>query len=113
MFKRFKRKRGIFIRYKNPYYKKPKNTYALEVSCLHCKTPIAIYAKGGKGNLIKMQVPRIVESEMDIKRSAIAGQLVCHNCGEELARQGEYNGNVTFWILRGNIATKRLDGYKI
>lgn len=49
--------------HKNPIHRKRRNTYPLEVSCGQCKTPVVIYEKGGKGNLIKMQLPRIIESK--------------------------------------------------
>ncbi|MGO1469557.1 MAG: hypothetical protein ACTHW2_06020 [Tissierella sp.] len=97
--------------YKNPLYRKKRNTYPLQVSCGHCKTSIAIYAKGGKGNLIKMQLPRIIESQIDLKRNK--GHLRCTNCRRELARKGAYNENITYWIIRGKVNTKRLDNYRI
>lgn len=99
------------MRYKNPYYKKNRNTYALEVSCGHCKTPAAIYAKGGKGNLIKMQIPRIIESEIDLENNK--GHLLCPNCKIELARKGVYKENTTYWIIRGKVNTRRLDNYRM
>lgn len=99
------------MKYKNPYYRKVKNAYPLEVSCGHCKTPIVIYAKAGKGNLIKMQLPRIADSEVNLENHA--GHLVCFNCGEELARKGTYNGNLTYWVIRGKINTKNLNNYRL
>ena len=99
------------MRYKNPHYKKNRNTHALEVSCGHCKKPVAVYAKGGKGNLIKMQIPRIIESEIDLENDK--GHLLCPNCKRELARKGVYNENITYWIIRGKVNTKRLDNYRI
>ena len=97
------------MKYRNPLYKRKKNSYALEVSCAYCKTSMAIYAKAGRGNLIKMQVPRIIESEVDLKN--IKGQLLCINCKEELAKTGTYNGNIALWVVRGKINTKRLNNY--
>lgn len=92
--------------YKNPMYKKKKNTHNLEVSCGHCKTPVVIYEKYGKGNLIKMQLPRIVKCIINLENHK--GHLTCPNCKEELARQGTYNGNLTYWAIRGKINTKRI-----
>ena len=99
------------MRYKNPKYKKKRNTYPLEVSCGHCKTSVVIYAKGGKGNLIKMQIPRIIESEIDLENNG--GHLLCHKCQSELAKKGTYDDNITYWIVRGKANTKRLDNYRM
>jgi len=95
------------VKYKNPKYRKRRNCFPLEVSCGNCKTPIVIYAKGSKGNLIKLQLPRIIESELDLEK--LEGNLFCTNCKEELARKGNYNGNVTYWIIRGKVNSKRLN----
>jgi len=95
------------MKHKNLKYRKKKDTYPLEVSCAKCKTPIAVYAKAGKGNLIKMQVPRIIESEADLEK--LEGSLFCIKCNEELARKGTYDGNATYWIIRGKVNTRRLN----
>lgn len=97
---------GGHVKYPNPYYKKKKNTFILEVSCGFCKYPVALYAKAGKGNLIKMQLPRIVASEVDLE--AIGGHFVCPQCYAELAKRGTYRENRAYWILRGRVHTKKL-----
>lgn len=97
------------MKYKNPTYRKGKNVHPLEVSCGHCKTPVVIYEKGGQGNLIKMQFPRIIETEVDLTN--LEGHLTCPNCGAELARKGIYNDNLTYWIIRGQVNTKKLGHY--
>ncbi|NLW24216.1 MAG: hypothetical protein GXY91_03065 [Clostridia bacterium] len=97
------------MKYKNPKYRKIRNCFPLEVSCGSCKTPILIYAKGGKGNLIKLQTPRIIESEVNLEEHE--GNLFCINCKEELAKKGKYNGNVTYWIIRGKVNSRRLNNY--
>lgn len=97
------------MKYKNVLYKKKKNTKALEVSCGHCKTPILIYEKGGNGNLIKLQEHKIIESEFDLKTHK--DHLCCLNCNEELANRGTYNGRLTYFIIRGQVNSKRLDNY--
>lgn len=94
------------MKYKNPGYRKRKNTFTLEVSCGNCKTPVVQYAKAGKGNLIKMQLPRIISSEVNLEKHE--GHLLCPNCNEELARKGTYDENVTYWVIRGKINSKRL-----
>ncbi len=99
----------ISIKYKNKIRRR-KNTHALEVSCGKCKTPAAIYQKGGKGNLIKMQVPRIIEAEFDFLKAE--GHAYCPKCGSLLARKGSYADNDTYWIVRGKVNIKRLDNYR-
>lgn len=95
------------MKYKNPNYRKKRNTFPLEVSCGNCKTPMVIYAKGGKGNLIKLQVPRIIAAEINLEKHE--GNLYCSNCNEELAKKGSYNGNVTYWVIRGKVNSRRLN----
>ncbi len=68
-----------------------------------------MYEKIGKGNLIKMQVPRIIESEIDLQNNK--GHLRCPTCKMVLARKGTYNEAVTYWVVRGKINTKRLSNY--
>ena len=98
------------MKYKNKIYKKKKNTVPLEVSCGHCKTRILIYEKAGNGNLIKLQEHRIIESEFDLEKHK--GNLFCINCKEELANRGTYNNRLTYFIIRGQINSKRLDNYR-
>lgn len=69
--------------------------------------PVVLYEKAGKGNLIKMQLPRIMESEVDLEKEE--GHLACPNCNNELARKGIYRNKRTYWIIRGKVNTKRLD----
>ncbi|WP_031514108.1 hypothetical protein [Desulfofalx alkaliphila] len=97
------------MKYKNPKYRKKRNTFPLEVSCGNCKTPMVIYAKGSKGNLIKLQVHRIIASAVDLENNE--GHLICTNCKEELAWKGSFDGNETYWIIRGKVNSKRLSGY--
>ena len=97
------------MKYKNPYHKKGKNTFTLEVSCGHCKSPILRYEKAGKGNLIKLQEHRIIESVVDLEKQE--GHLYCPNCKEQLANKGSYSGRLTYFVIRGKINSKRLDYY--
>ncbi len=97
------------MKFKNPYHKNGKNTHILEVLCGNCKTPILRYEKGGKGNLIKLQEHRIIESEFDL--TSQNNHLYCHNCKEQLANKGTYNGRLTYFIIRGKINIKKLGNY--
>lgn len=98
------------MKYKNPKSKRRSGMNPMEVSCAHCKTPIAVYHKGGKGGLTKMQFPRILEAEMDLAEPE--GSFLCPECGEELAKLGDYEGNPTYWILRGQVNTRWLRNYR-
>lgn len=97
------------MKYKNFSHKKRKSCYPLEISCANCKTAVAIYQKAGKGNLIKMVVPRIIESEIDL--TSLPTNLKCPVCQNEIARKGNYNKQTAFWIIRGRINTRRLKHY--
>ena len=94
------------MQYSNPYYRKIKNTYLLLVSCQHCKHPIALYQKGGRGNLIKLQVPRIIEAEFDL--SSLPNALSCPECHQQLGSLADYRGNPTYFLLRGQTNSKRV-----
>ena len=94
------------MKYSNPYYRKIKNTYPLLVSCQHCKQAIALYQKRGRGNLIKLQVPRIIEAEFDL--TTLANALLCPNCQQQLGSLADYRGNPTYFLLRGMTHSKRV-----
>lgn len=55
------------MKYKNPICRKGRKIFTLEVSCGLWKSPLLIYVKIGNGNLIKLQMPRIKESNVDFK----------------------------------------------
>ena len=97
------------MKYRNPKHKKSKNTFALEVTCGNCKELILIYEKGGKGNLIKLQAHRVVESEFNLEIQE--GHLECVKCKEVLANRGLYKGKLTYFIVRGKINSKRITNY--
>ncbi|MBG9982478.1 hypothetical protein HZY86_05060 [Aerococcaceae bacterium DSM 111020] len=94
------------MQFKNPNLKKKNKLYPLEVSCAHCKTPAAIYLKGGNGGLIKMQLHRIQEAEVNIFK--LEGAWHCHVCDAQLANLSDYRGKPTYWVIRGQINTKKL-----
>lgn len=94
------------MKYKNPTMRKIKNTYPLLVSCNHCKTPLLLYQKGGKGNLIKIQRDRIIESEFEIDQMGNA--LHCIHCGEHLGSLRDYSGVPSYFLLRGMVNAKKV-----
>lgn len=88
------------LKYKNKQFRQSRNTHALEVSCGRRKEPVIIYEKGGQGNLIKMQAPRIIESAVDLVHTE--GHLHCPACDELLARKGVYRERLTYWVERSS-----------
>lgn len=97
---------GDFMKFKNPYMRKIKNTHLLLVSCNLCKTPLLIYQKGGRGNLIKIQRDRIVELEFDIDE--MGNGLYCINCGEHLGSLRDYFGVPSYFLIRGLVNSRRI-----
>lgn len=69
--------------YKNPHYKKIRQSHILEIRCAYCKTFIAYYQKVGESNLVKMYNERIIEGSIDF--SLYHGALYCPNCQEKIA----------------------------
>lgn len=98
------------MKYKNNSMKKIRNTHPLMVSCSHCGQELLIYQKGGRGNLIKLQVHRIIESNIDLTK--LENALNCPNCSEQIASLTEYNGKPTYYIIRGKARDKRMGHYR-
>lgn len=98
------------MKYKNPNMKKIKNTRPLLVSCNLCKSELLTYQKGGKGNLIKIQFPRIIETNFVLSEENKG--FFCPNCKEQLGSLSDYKGNPTYYLLRGLTTTKELSHYK-
>lgn len=98
------------MKYRNPSMKKIKNTRPLLVSCNLCKTALLTYQKGGRGNLIKIQFPRIVESNfiLDEKQKG----FFCPHCQEHLGSLRSYKGNPAYYLIRGLTSSKELSHYK-
>lgn len=94
------------MKYKNPYMRKIKNTHVLEVSCNLCRTPLLTYQKGGRGNLIKIQRDRIIESDFEIDK--MGNGLYCINCNEHLGSLRDYRGVPSYFLIRGLVKTKKL-----
>lgn len=94
------------MKYKNPHVQHKNKFYPLEVACAHCKTPVAIYLKGGNGGLIKMQVHRIKEAESNVFQEQPPAWY-CHHCQAQLANLSDYKGKPAYWIIRGQINTKK------
>lgn len=68
---------------KNPYRKKIKKSFLLNIRCGQCKKDFAVYQKVGRGNVLRMYVSRIIECAVDLK--PLPSQLNCPNCGQYIA----------------------------
>ncbi len=92
------------MKYKNPYYKKIKNSRNLTVLCGYCKSELCNYQKIGKGNLINMYVERIVNMNFNLESKG----LRCPYC-EELIAIRKFNNNRSkdsFKMIRGTYNLK-------
>jgi len=69
------------LKYKNPYYKKIKNSRNLTVLCAYCKSELCNYQKKGKGNLINMYIQRIINMNFNLDDKG----LKCPYCKELIA----------------------------
>lgn len=78
------------------------------VSCGYCKADLAEYQKVGKGNLLRMKVERIVESNFDLSKHE--GILKCPSCSKEIGTRIQYDGDKeAYRMIRGANNTRRLD----
>lgn len=68
---------------KNLYHKGIKKSFLLNIFCGQCKEDFAVYQKVGRGNVLRMYVPRIIECAVDLK--PLPNRLVCPNCGQHIA----------------------------
>lgn len=94
------------MKYKNPQLQRKNKFFTLQVACAHCKTPVALYLKGGNGGLIKMQVHRIQEAESNI--FDLRGAWHCHVCHAHLASLSDYRGKPAYWLIRGQVNSKKI-----
>lgn len=68
---------------KNPYQKDIRRSFLLMIRCGQCKEDFAKYQKVGRGNVLRMYVPRIIECAVDL--TSLPNQLNCPNCGQHIA----------------------------
>ena len=71
----------------------------ISIHCAKCRTLLYKYHKGGRGGLVKCIVERIVEDRT-------RGDLKCHECGQEFAREQMMSGKPAHKIIQGKIYTK-------
>ncbi|NLX71422.1 MAG: hypothetical protein GX024_11160 [Clostridiales bacterium] len=102
-------RKGVCLVYKNPDYKKVKNSFILLVSCGYCKTDIAEYQKVGKGNLLRMYTDRIIKGSIDWSKKPKS--LYCPNCGKLLATRImlKKKNKEAYKMIRSTYNTRRVN----
>jgi LSD1 subclass zinc finger protein len=71
----------------------------IQIFCSGCRTRLYRYLKGGRGGLVKCFVERIVEDYT-------AGDLHCHVCGQQFARERMMVGKPAHKIIQGKVFTR-------
>lgn len=93
---------------KNPYYRDVRGSFLLMVRCGQCKEDFAVYQKLGRGNVLRMYVPRIMECAVDLK--SLPGRLYCPNCGQHLADRIELKdqGKIAYRMERSSFNSQEI-----
>ena len=76
-----------------------KGRRTIAIHCMKCRALLYRYAKGGTGGLVKCFVERIVEDRTE-------GDLRCHGCGQEFAREAMIGGRPAHKIIQGKVFTR-------
>jgi hypothetical protein len=71
----------------------------IAIHCARCRTLLYRYRKGGTGGLVKCFLERIAED-------FTAGDLHCHQCGQEFARLRTLRGKPAHKIIQGKVFTR-------
>ena len=71
----------------------------IAIHCSRCRALLYRYQKGGTGGLVKCFVERIVEDRT-------SGDLRCHECGQEFAREIRITGRTAHKIIQGKVTTR-------
>lgn len=67
----------------NPYRKEIRRSFLLMIRCGQCKEDFAMYQKVGRGNVLRMYVPRMIKCAVDL--TSLPNKLKCPNCGQHIA----------------------------
>ncbi|MDN6162187.1 MAG: hypothetical protein L0I79_05365 [Atopostipes sp.] len=92
----------------NPYQKDIRESFLLDVSCGQCKEEFAVYQKVGRGNVLRMYVPRIIKCAVDL--SSLPQKLHCPNCNQHIADRIELKekSEVAYRMERSSFNTKEI-----
>lgn len=92
----------------NPYQKNIRGSFLLNVRCGQCKEDFALYQKVGRGNILRMYVPRIIKCAVDLH--LLPNRLECPNCGQPIADKIELNnqGKIAYRMNRSSYNTQEI-----
>jgi hypothetical protein len=71
----------------------------ISIHCSKCRVLLYTYKKGGAGGLVKCFVERIIDDHT-------AGDLRCHVCGQQFARERSIAGKPAHKIIGGKVFTR-------
>ena len=93
---------------RNPYQREVRRSFLLKVRCGQCKADFALYQKVGRGNVLRMYVPRIIECAVDL--SSLPGRLNCPDCGQHIADRIELKdrGKIAYRMNRSSFNTQEV-----
>ncbi len=92
----------------NPYQKEIRKSFLLDVSCGQCKEDFALYQKVGRGNVLRMYVPRMIKCAVDL--TSLPQKLNCPNCGQHIADRIELKegSKIAYRMNRSSFNTKEI-----
>lgn len=94
------------MKYDNPIKTNVRGSYEMIVSCGPCKNDIIIYQKRGVGNLLRIHLKRVIESEMEL---IDMDSLICPYCDTKLGDKVVIDDDIAFRVRRGYVHTRRKD----
>ena len=94
--------------FKNPYHKDTKRSFLLNIRCGQCKEDFAVYQKVGRGNVLRMYVPRIIKCAIDL--ISLPEKLNCPNCGQYIADKVELKDRnaIAYRMIRSTYNTEEI-----
>ncbi|MBP2026139.1 hypothetical protein [Peptoniphilus stercorisuis] len=92
--------------YKNPYFKKYKNSNLMIINCSNCKNEIIKYQKVGAGALINIYIERIISSSFKINFNE--NGLFCPICNNQIASRinSKKSKDPAYRMFRGKFNTR-------
>ncbi|MEK6807700.1 MAG: hypothetical protein AABX75_01595 [Nanoarchaeota archaeon] len=73
--------------------------YTINIFCRKCRTHLYKYRKEGEGHLMKCYKSNIIEDHT-------RGDLKCHGCGQEFAREGMVHNRPAHKVIQGKVYVK-------
>lgn len=94
--------------FKNPYQKEIRKSFLLKISCGQCKEEFAVYQKVGRGNVLRMYVPRITECAVDL--ASLPQKLYCPHCKQHIADRIELKegSQIAYRMKRSSFNTSEI-----